>query len=54
MSKRVSNKKSSARKGKVFARQTVRLGWRKRRAREIIAAAKQQMKLDELTKGVQA
>lgn len=45
MSKRVANKKS-ARKGRVWARQRVRLGWRKRQAREIIEAIRLQKLLN--------
>lgn len=35
MSKRVSNKSNAPRKGKLHGRQRVRLGWRKRRIRDM-------------------
>ena len=40
MGKHISNKGNKAREGKVFARQTVRLGWRKKKFNAIVAMAK--------------
>ncbi len=50
MSKRVSNKKGGDRKHKQ-ARRRVRLGWRKKRAREIIREFKRQQELNALAEG---
>lgn len=52
MSKRVSNSRTNRfGKGKLRARQTVRLGWRKKRARQIIAEFKQQAWLKAQAEG---
>jgi hypothetical protein len=48
MTKRVSNT-SNKRNGKLHARQTVRLGWRKKRVLAIRAALKQQAWLNAQT-----
>jgi hypothetical protein len=50
MSKRVSNSKTK-RNGKLHARQTVRLGWRKKRAKQIIAEFKRQQWINEQVQG---
>ena len=48
MSRKKTSRSSLARRG------NVRLGWRKRKARELIRAIKEQQKLNELAEGVQA
>ena len=51
MSKRVSNKSSAPREGKLQGRQRVRLGWRKRQAKQLVATFKRQQWLASLTTG---
>ncbi len=57
MSKRVSNsrrkidKRTGRVSGKLHARQTVRLGWRKRKAKAVIAYMRDQLRLAKMAEG---
>jgi len=49
MSKRVSNSRSNRKRGdKISARQTVRYGWRKRKAHAVIAYMREQLRLAKM------
>ena len=48
MSKRVSNKVQRARNGKLHGRQRVRLGWRKRRLRDLLFLTRAQAQYEQL------